>query len=101
MASRSGLLPSVSPIFQKTRLCRFQQFSACSQGASCPFAHTRTELQPWPDLCRTRICKTLTSTGSCQNPDCTYAHKRKELRKIEVLSGTQRRGDYKARNKGL
>lgn len=76
-------------IFVKTKMCRFHLLGICSKGATCPFAHESTEINPLPDLHKTKLCKTLINTGKCGDPDCTYAHNKEELR-VAALPG--RRG---------
>jgi len=71
-------------IFVKTKMCRFHLLGICSKGASCPFAHESTEMNPLPDLSKTKLCKTLINTGVCEDVDCTYAHNREELRVAEL-----------------
>lgn len=71
-------------IFVKTKMCRFHLLGICSKGASCPFAHENTEINPLPDLYKTKICKTLINTGKCGDADCAYAHNREELRVAEL-----------------
>jgi len=67
-------------IFMKTKMCKFHLLGICTKGTDCQFAHSKSEMNPLPDLYRTKLCKTLINTGQCCNPECKYAHNREELR---------------------
>mmetsp|Transcript_2667 Transcript_2667/g.5868 ORF Transcript_2667/g.5868 Transcript_2667/m.5868 type:complete len:263 (-) Transcript_2667:99-887(-) len=69
-----------SPVFHKTRMCRFHLLGVCNRGAACVFAHTKEELLPAPDFTCTRLCERLLSTGICKVKDCKFAHSKDELR---------------------
>lgn len=72
-------------IFCKTKMCRFNILGICSKGGECPYAHSREELKPTPDLYRTKVCKNLISTGRCEDPECRYAHSKDQLRTTSLL----------------
>merc|ERR1719271_1304161 len=51
----------------------------CTKGTQCPFAHSKEELNPLPDLTCTKLCKVLIQNGECHIEDCKYAHTKKVL----------------------
>lgn len=75
--------------FSKTKMCKFHLIGACSKGTSCPFAHTKVEMRPLPDLTCTKLCKALIDTGVCNNKHCTYAHNKVELRTTSTYHKTK------------
>lgn len=75
--------------FSKTKMCKFEIIGMCAKGPQCPFAHTKDELKPLPDLTCTKLCKQLIQTGECQNVSCKYAHNRDELRATSTYHKTK------------
>lgn len=75
--------------FSKTKMCKFEIIGMCAKGAQCPFAHSKDDLKPLPDLTCTKLCKTLIHTGSCTNPKCKYAHSKEELRATSTFHKTK------------
>jgi len=73
------LSPQIREQFHKTKLCLFYKKNRCSQGPSCPFAHSKDEQQPPPDLFKTKLCYDY-FRYKCTNPDCRFAHGHAELR---------------------
>ncbi|CAE8626351.1 unnamed protein product [Polarella glacialis] len=84
----------------KTKMCVFNKKNKCAMGASCPFAHTKQELQPSPDLAKTKLCYNF-FRRKCQDARCKFAHGYSELRatssffKTELCTGWSR-GSCKA-----
>jgi len=75
--------------FSKTKMCKFEIIGMCAKGAQCPFAHSKDDLRPLPDLTCTKLCKTLIHTGSCTNTKCKYAHSKEELRATSTFHKTK------------
>lgn len=75
--------------FNKTKMCKFHIIGACSKGPTCPFAHSKAEMRPLPDLTCTKLCKSLIDTGVCNNKACMYAHNKLELRTTSTYHKTK------------
>lgn len=72
---------SSSPLFRKTKLCKFFQQGKCIRSEDCNYAHCEEELQPLPDFSRTRLCPFLRETGHCsKGARCNFAHTPEDLR---------------------
>jgi len=56
--------------------------------SSCPFAHTKEELQPAPDLAKTRLCFNF-FRRRCNDSRCKYAHGYQELRATNNVYKTE------------
>mmetsp|Transcript_43474 Transcript_43474/g.100087 ORF Transcript_43474/g.100087 Transcript_43474/m.100087 type:complete len:214 (+) Transcript_43474:148-789(+) len=69
-----------SPIFLKTKMCRFFLLGICERGRNCRFAHDKEELRQAPDFTCTRLCERLIASGTCTDPECKFAHNKEELR---------------------
>lgn len=69
---------------RKTKFCTYFLKGTCQYGADCAFAHSSTELQNTPDLCKTRMCKAW-SEGKCNDPACRFAHCEDELRSTDMF----------------
>jgi len=80
MEEPAPIPPDRTDAFRKTKMCKFQILGVCAKGASCQFAHDKTEMNNLPDLMCTKLCKTLINTGSCTDEECKYAHTKEELR---------------------
>jgi len=75
--------------FSKTKMCKFHIIGACSKGPACPFAHSKAEMRPLPDLTCTKLCKALIETGVCNDKNCSYAHNKVELRTTSTYHKTK------------
>jgi len=75
--------------FNKTKMCKFHIIGVCSKGPACPFAHSKVEMRPLPDLTCTKLCKDLIETGMCNNKACTYAHNKVQLRTTSTYHKTK------------
>lgn len=75
--------------FSKTKMCRFHLMAMCTKGTQCPFAHSKEELKPLPDLTCTKLCKVLIQNGECHIEDCKYAHTKEELRATSTFHKTK------------
>ncbi|CAK0794471.1 unnamed protein product [Prorocentrum cordatum] len=69
-----------SPLYVKTKFCKFFAAGACTRNADCRFAHGQGELSPLPDFTRTRLCPSVVLSGACQGRACNFAHALAELR---------------------
>eukprot|EP00411_Alexandrium_monilatum_P077695 CAMPEP_0175623526 /NCGR_PEP_ID=MMETSP0096-20121207/69476_1 /TAXON_ID=311494 /ORGANISM="Alexandrium monilatum, Strain CCMP3105" /LENGTH=302 /DNA_ID=CAMNT_0016928789 /DNA_START=50 /DNA_END=954 /DNA_ORIENTATION=+ len=74
--------------FHKTKLCVFHKKNKCALGSSCPFAHTREELQPAPDLAKTKLCYNF-FRRRCNDRHCKFAHGYQELRATTSIYKTE------------
>lgn len=70
-------------------MCKFHIIDSCSRGSECPFAHSKEEMRPLPDLTRTKLCQNLIERGVCDNAACTYAHNKVELRVTSTYHKTK------------
>jgi len=84
--SSQAMSPEYSMKFRKTRLCRF--YPKCSKGKSCPFAHSKDELQAVPDLAKTKLCYNY-FRRKCNDSNCKFAHGYQELRATEGVYKTE------------
>lgn len=75
--------------FSKTKLCKFNIIGMCAKGIQCPFAHSKDELKPLPDLTCTKLCKTLIDSGECTDTSCKFAHTKEELRSTSTFHKTK------------
>jgi len=75
--------------FSKTKLCKFNIIGMCAKGVQCPFAHSKDELKPLPDLTCTKLCKTLIDSGECTDRSCKFAHTKEELRSTSTFHKTK------------
>lgn len=80
--------PQIRGQFHKTRMCSFYQKSRCALGTKCSFAHTKTELQPTPDLQKTKLCFNF-FRHQCDDQNCRFAHGYAELRATEKVYKTE------------
>eukprot|EP00439_Symbiodinium_sp_Y106_P063498 s2275_g9.t2 len=67
--------------FRKTKMCAYNKKKMCEMGADCPFAHSRGELQPMPDLAKTKMCYNYFQRR-CADVHCKFAHGSAELRSV-------------------
>jgi len=77
------LYPHFRGQFHKTKLCAFHKAGRCSLDVACPFAHSREELQPAPDLARTKLCYKY-FVGKCVDQQCRYAHGSRHLQQVRM-----------------
>lgn len=75
----SKLSPQIREQFNKTKMCTFHKKRRCALGMSCPFAHSKEELQPPPDLFKTKLCYNF-FRQRCSDRNCKFAHGYHELR---------------------
>lgn len=80
MAKQKKPRATASPMYHKTKMCKFNAMGRCKRGEQCVFAHSEEERKEIPDLFRTRVCPYIVDCGRCLNPGCTYAHSVAELR---------------------
>lgn len=73
-------LAAASPLFIKTKLCKFFAAGVCSRGAGCRFAHGQGDLSELPDFRNTQFCPSVLLYGVCEAQNCTFAHSKGELR---------------------
>jgi hypothetical protein len=73
------LSPHSQEHFHKTKMCTFWQQGRCDRASGCPFAHTKSELLPTPDLAKTKLCYSY-FRGKCNDRRCKFAHGSRELR---------------------
>ncbi|CAE8608589.1 unnamed protein product, partial [Polarella glacialis] len=69
----SKFSPQIREQFHKTKLCVFNKKNKCALGSACPFAHTKEELAPAPDLAKTKLCYNF-FRRKCHDPKCKFAH---------------------------
>ncbi|CAE7296886.1 Ank2 [Symbiodinium sp. CCMP2456] len=67
--------------FRKTKMCAYNKKKMCEMGTECPFAHSRGELQPMPDLAKTKMCYNYFQRR-CADAHCKFAHGSAELRSV-------------------
>ncbi|CAE7395312.1 unnamed protein product, partial [Symbiodinium necroappetens] len=67
--------------FRKTKMCAYNKKKMCEMGTDCPFAHSRGELQPMPDLAKTKMCYNYFQRR-CADAHCKFAHGSAELRSV-------------------
>lgn len=82
-AVNTMLSPQLRDQFRKTKLCVFTKKGRCEMGPSCPFAHSKEEQQPMPDLAKTKLCYNY-FRGKCADSRCKFAHGSSELRAFWV-----------------
>lgn len=87
-AGKSKRSPQVREQFIKTRMCAFFKKKKCALGSACPFAHTKIELLPGPDLSKTKMCYNF-SRHRCQDQECKFAHGYRELRATTAVLKTE------------
>lgn len=76
----NGMLsPQFKGQFRKTKMCAFNKKNRCELGPRCPFAHSKEELQPVPDLMKTKLCY-MYFRRRCVDKHCKFAHGSAELR---------------------
>jgi hypothetical protein len=75
----SKLSPQIRGQFHKTKLCVFNKKNKCALGTTCPFAHSKEELQATPDLAKTKLCYNF-FRRRCNDSKCKFAHGYQELR---------------------
>eukprot|EP00418_Pyrodinium_bahamense_P085283 CAMPEP_0179072716 /NCGR_PEP_ID=MMETSP0796-20121207/32199_1 /TAXON_ID=73915 /ORGANISM="Pyrodinium bahamense, Strain pbaha01" /LENGTH=787 /DNA_ID=CAMNT_0020769887 /DNA_START=1 /DNA_END=2365 /DNA_ORIENTATION=+ len=80
--------PQIREQFHKTKLCVFHKKNKCALASSCPFAHTREELQPAPDLAKTKLCYNF-FRRKCNDTRCKFAHGYTELRATNNVYKTE------------
>mmetsp|Transcript_17096 Transcript_17096/g.39886 ORF Transcript_17096/g.39886 Transcript_17096/m.39886 type:complete len:247 (+) Transcript_17096:80-820(+) len=78
-----------SPVFHKTKMCRFHLLGSCNRGDTCVFAHQKEDLMPMPDFTCTRLCERLIAHGCCEVHGCKFAHNREELRTRKAKAKSQ------------
>jgi len=71
--------PQIRGQFHKTKMCAFHKKKKCTMGHSCPFAHSREELNAPPDLSKTKLCVNF-FRKKCNDVNCKFAHGHAELR---------------------
>jgi len=74
--------------YSKTKMCGYYKKKQCRYGGECPFAHSKQELQPAPDLAKTRLCNNFLK-GFCKDETCSFAHGYRELRGTENFFKTE------------
>lgn len=84
----SKFSPQIREQFHKTKMCVFFRKNKCALGMSCPFAHTKEELQPPPDLAKTKLCYNF-FRRRCNDSKCKFAHGYQELRATETVYKTE------------
>jgi len=84
----SKFSPQIRGQFRKTKLCVFHKKNKCMLATSCPFAHTKEELQPAPDLAKTKLCFNF-FRRRCNDSRCKYAHGYQELRATNNVYKTE------------
>jgi hypothetical protein len=84
----SKFSPQIRGQFRKTKLCVFHKKNKCMLASSCPFAHTKEELQPAPDLAKTKLCFNF-FRRRCNDSRCKYAHGYQELRATHNVYKTE------------
>ncbi|CAE7692738.1 unnamed protein product [Symbiodinium pilosum] len=67
--------------FRKTKMCAYNKKKMCEMGPGCPYAHSRGELQPMPDLVKTKLCYNFFQRR-CTDANCKFAHGSAELRSV-------------------
>ncbi|CAE7493786.1 unnamed protein product [Symbiodinium natans] len=67
--------------FRKTKMCAYIKKKTCELGPGCPFAHSKAELQPMPDLVKTKLCHKYFQRR-CTDIHCKFAHGSAELRSV-------------------
>jgi len=74
--------------FVRTKMCSFYAKGKCLRGASCSFAHCRSQLEIAPDLKKTSVCNDW-KNGCCMVPAelCPYAHGDLELKTTTAFKG--------------
>ncbi|CAE8590048.1 unnamed protein product, partial [Polarella glacialis] len=77
------LAPQFKDQFRKTKLCVFNKKNRCELGPACPFAHSKEEMQPIPDLAKTKLCYNF-FRRRCNDSRCKFAHGSAELRSVWV-----------------
>mmetsp|Transcript_35985 Transcript_35985/g.82641 ORF Transcript_35985/g.82641 Transcript_35985/m.82641 type:complete len:250 (-) Transcript_35985:170-919(-) len=80
----------ISPMFHRTKMCRFYLLGSCNRGESCLYAHAATDLQTPPDFTCTRLCERLIATGVCNVKGCKFAHNKEELRRRKQTGQEER-----------
>eukprot|EP00930_Biecheleria_cincta_P033999 TRINITY_DN23530_c0_g1_i2.p1 TRINITY_DN23530_c0_g1~~TRINITY_DN23530_c0_g1_i2.p1 ORF type:complete len:1270 (+),score=260.59 TRINITY_DN23530_c0_g1_i2:480-3812(+) len=80
--------PQIRDQFHKTKLCAFNRKQKCSLGQACPFAHSKEELQPVPDLMKTKLCYNF-YRRKCNDKNCKFAHGYSELRSTQTVYKTE------------
>lgn len=80
-AVNAMLSPQFKGQFRKTKMCNFNKKNRCELGPSCPFAHSKEELQPVPDLVKTKLCY-MYFRRRCNDSSCKFAHGSAELRSV-------------------
>jgi len=80
-AVNAMLSPQFKGQFRKTKMCLFNKKNRCELGPSCPFAHSKEELQPVPDLVKTKLCY-MHFRRRCNDSNCKFAHGSAELRSV-------------------
>eukprot|EP00931_Biecheleriopsis_adriatica_P116385 TRINITY_DN92027_c0_g1_i1.p1 TRINITY_DN92027_c0_g1~~TRINITY_DN92027_c0_g1_i1.p1 ORF type:complete len:1460 (-),score=324.55 TRINITY_DN92027_c0_g1_i1:101-4480(-) len=82
-SANTMLSPQLKDQFRKTKMCVFNKKNRCHIGPNCPFAHSKEELQPIPDLAKTKLCYNF-FRRRCNDPQCKFAHGSAELRSVWV-----------------
>eukprot|EP00931_Biecheleriopsis_adriatica_P087495 TRINITY_DN61959_c0_g1_i1.p1 TRINITY_DN61959_c0_g1~~TRINITY_DN61959_c0_g1_i1.p1 ORF type:complete len:1392 (-),score=331.78 TRINITY_DN61959_c0_g1_i1:32-4207(-) len=80
--------PQIRGQFHKTKMCAFNKSNKCTMGASCPFAHSKEELQQMPDLKKTKLCYNF-YRKKCNDAKCKFAHGYSELRATQTVYRTE------------
>jgi len=72
----------------RTKMCSFYAKGKCMKGASCSYAHCRSQLEIAPDLKKTSVCNDW-KNGCCMVPAelCPYAHGDVELKTTTAFKG--------------
>jgi len=84
----SKVTPQIREQFLKTKLCVFYKKNKCALGSSCPFAHSKDELQAPPDLAKTKLCYNF-FRRKCKDTRCKFAHGYEELRATNNVYKTE------------
>jgi len=74
--------------YLKTKMCGYYKKGVCRFGTDCPYAHSKRELLPSPDLAKTRLCCPFLR-GKCTYAKCKFAHGYKELRSTDKFYKTE------------
>lgn len=88
MMLNSRFSPQIREQFHKTKFCAFFRKNKCALARTCPFAHSKDELMPAPDLAKTKLCYNF-FRRKCSDRRCKFAHGYQELRATSTVYKTE------------